>query len=463
MKSQGVKPKGKEIGKLDNDVFKPFGSPSRPSSVGDVVETVTCMGVPSKPCGKPVTDDDEGVLCDACCVWFHASCQGVPEAEMKALKRYKCLAWLCSRCKDGFSRGGPNCSCCLRLESRIQFLEEALSEQAKMLLKVSDGQEQVAHMVKASHEKLESVVVEHASLAGQKGRETEKRQESYANIVKGSCIEVVKSISTKIGTIPREQKSLNHPAGAPSQQIAGIIDSVLDKEKRKKNIVVHNLPESNADTHADRMAEDKEKFSQLVKDEFHLRVSVSNSSRVGRALPGKHRLLIVTLDNEETKWDIIRLAPQLRNSELWPRVYLSPDLTKSEREEGKKLRDELKRRRDGGETNLTIRNRKIVEIGRRNLPSSDVFVSQHEQGPVMAQGTSSQARNPHSSQQSPLVEAPKAQHEEGSKVASVPESKTAPCDEGQEVGKPGSTVPDVNRDANSRNMEASACTKPHSA
>ena len=228
-------------------------------------------------------------------------------------------------------------------------------------MKVSDGQEQVAHMVKASHEKLESVVVEHATLAEQKARETEKRQESYANIVKGSCIEVVKSISTKIGTIPREQKSLNHPAGAPSQQIAGIIDSVLDKEKRKKNIVVHNLPESNADTHADRMAEDKEKFSQLVKDEFHLRVSVSNSFRVGRALPGKHRLLIVTLDNEETKWDIIRLAPQLRNSELWPRVYLSPDLTKSEREEGKKLRDELKRRRDGGETNLTIRNCKIVD------------------------------------------------------------------------------------------------------
>ena len=46
-------------------------------------------------------------------------------------------------------------------------------------------------MVKASLEKLESVVIEHATLTEQKARENEKRQEFYANIVKGSCAEVV--------------------------------------------------------------------------------------------------------------------------------------------------------------------------------------------------------------------------------------------------------------------------------
>ena len=46
------------------------------------------------------------------------------------------------------------------------------------------------------------------------------------------------------------------------------------------------------------------------------------------------------------------MAPQLRNSEKWPYVYLSPDLTTSEREEGKMVRDKLKRRTDGGEKKL---------------------------------------------------------------------------------------------------------------
>ena len=110
----------------------------------------------------------------------------------------------------------------MHLESRVEFLEEALSEQTKILWKVSDGQEQVAHMVKATHEKLDSVLIEHATLAKQKSRENEKRQESYDNIMKGSCAEVVKSVSTKTDTMPREPKSSNHAVRAPSQQIAGI-------------------------------------------------------------------------------------------------------------------------------------------------------------------------------------------------------------------------------------------------
>ena len=38
------KPKGKDIGKLVDDVFKPFGLPSRSSSVGNAVDVVLCLG-----------------------------------------------------------------------------------------------------------------------------------------------------------------------------------------------------------------------------------------------------------------------------------------------------------------------------------------------------------------------------------------------------------------------------------
>ena len=70
------------------------------------------------------------------------------------------------------------------------------------------------------------------------------------------------------------------------------------------------------------MAIDNSSFIQLVKDEFRLKVSVVKSFRVGRVMAGKQRLLIVTLDSEESKWEVIRQAPQLRHSDQWPRVYL---------------------------------------------------------------------------------------------------------------------------------------------
>ena len=41
-------------------------------------------------------------------------------------------------------------------------------------------------------------------------------------------------------------------------------------------------------------------------------------------------------------------------------------------------------------------------------------------------------------------------------MASVIENKTAPYEESQEEGKTGTTVPDITRNANSSNIEATA-------
>ena len=81
---------------------------------------------------------------------------------------------------------------------------------------------------------------------------------------------------------------------------------------------------------------------------------------VGRTPQNKPRLLIVTLDTPGVKQDILRLAPQLRSSEKWGNIYITPDLTKSEREAARKIREELAARRAAGESNITIRRGRIV-------------------------------------------------------------------------------------------------------
>ena len=44
----------------------------------------------------------------------------------------------------------------------------------------------------------------------------------------------------------------------------------------------------------------------------------------------------------------------------WERSYISPDLTKKQREKAFQLREERRRRTEAGETNLIIRNGEIV-------------------------------------------------------------------------------------------------------
>ena len=45
-----------------------------------------------------------------------------------------------------------------------------------------------------------------------------------------------------------------------------------------------------------------------------MNVAVSKSFRGGKAVPGRNRLLIVTLETPGIKWDILRSAPQLRGT-----------------------------------------------------------------------------------------------------------------------------------------------------
>lgn len=143
--------------------------------------------------------------------------------------------------------------------------------------------------------------------------------------------------------------------------IAGVFDNFLDKEKRKLNIVIHNIPEPSGHTYAERVEQDKATFKEMVKDAMHLSVNVTRAYRVGRPANDKPRLLIISLENAEVKVDVLKLAPQLRAIEEWKNVYITPDLTWKEREEGRRLREELRRRTSEGEQNLIIRRGRVVK------------------------------------------------------------------------------------------------------
>ena len=193
--------------------------------------------------------------------------------------------------------------------------------------------------------------------------EQNSQKASYADMLKSTCTNVVKEVNAKLETLPHSvnQNTMNRPDAV--RDISQVFDNYMDKDKRKLNVVVHNLPEEPGETLAEQSANDQAAFQGMLREALKLNVSTTKAFRAGKKLPDRPRLLIVTVSSLEAKLDLLKMASQLRNTN-WSNVYINPDLSKHEREEGKKLRAELRARRQAGETNVTIRHGRVVQIGR---------------------------------------------------------------------------------------------------
>ena len=349
------------VGKLDKDAYKPWGTCSRSSSDTGSEGTVssggpaTCKGGPGNAsCGAPVADTDLGVQCDLCCDWFHVKCQLVTKSAFNALEKHiNVLSWLCYDCKRSLKqRKDKNCQCSsTEVTSRLEKLDV-------MQIKIEGISESLL--------KQEKLIREHGKLLEKAQDDAQKSNITYAEALKGSCAEVVKKVSTKLDTLPSGNSVPPVPTPvtasvATEQVMAGMLQNFIEKDKRKLNLVVYNLPEkSDGDVNVRNM-HDVTTFVDIVKDCLGLDVHVSKSYRAGRMTSERPRTLVLTLDNLEKKIEILENAYKLSRSSKWKRVYIAPDRTLKEREEHKKLRDELKKRKEDGEENIFIHKGKIIQ------------------------------------------------------------------------------------------------------
>ena len=141
--------------------------------------------------------------------------------------------------------------------------------------------------------------------------------------------------------------------------LVGAVGNFFDKEKRKNNLVVHNLPESKAQDPKERASKDMDAIKDLIRGEFHLNADISKAFRAGKLLQDKPRPLVVTLSDEATKWEILRLAP---NSEDLPSMMMCSSLRIALLKRGNGIARYALRRR-----NFERRVKKCVSIGVRWL------------------------------------------------------------------------------------------------
>ena len=99
-------------------------------------------------------------------------------------------------------------------------------------------------------------------------------------------------------------------------------------------------------------------WSELSEKPF-----VKCAQRLGRYSEDQSRPLKISLATRETQLLILRKKTKLRDSEVFGRVYISPDLTPEEREARGILVKEMKERKTQNPgKSFVIRGREVVEV-----------------------------------------------------------------------------------------------------
>ena len=126
----------------------------------------------------------------------------------------------------------------------------------------------------------------------------------YAEAIKGVGAEVIDQVTRKIDKMP----SVAIPVQRSNEEIAGILDEMQDKERRKLNIIIHNLKEAEGQSQSEKAKGDEVKFKEMIKEGMKLVVQTTKTFRVGKKVDNKPRLMVVSLTNMADKREILRLS-----------------------------------------------------------------------------------------------------------------------------------------------------------
>ena len=139
-----------------------------------------------------------------------------------------------------------------------------------------------------------------------------------------------------------------------------------ERNRRRDFIIISRLKESNSGSVNDRKLHDKQTFKDMMHSLNIPTFEPLEQARIGKVTSETPRLLRIRCPSYDTKMALLTAARNLRNTNSYKKVYVNPDLTPMQRAKNKKLRTELKSRRERGEK-VTIRGGEIVESEQKNF------------------------------------------------------------------------------------------------
>lgn len=130
-----------------------------------------------------------------------------------------------------------------------------------------------------------------------------------------------------------------------------IITEIHERAIRRKNIIIEGIPEVQSKFVSDRLKHDKDKCLSVLKHFISDCPNPEKLFRIGKYNPNQNRPIKLSLSTEE----LVKTVLTNRNKHGIDNIKIYSDQTKLQRENIKKLKDEIKRRVKEGETDLRIK------------------------------------------------------------------------------------------------------------
>jgi len=258
-------------------------------------------------CKKQIGKKGKSIACDRCEAWYHLGCADMLSEEFKFLHRSQNnnIKWFCRSCTPVSTDKSSDNDLFAKQETK-------LNQVLAMVRELKAQNEEI--LKKLNEEKLDLLVKAHV----------------------------------------QEQ-----------------IDTKNEREERKNNIIIFNLDECEEDGIEKERKHDKREVGKLfgkicpevevkeIREENFVRLGRKANTKVGSGVQKKNRPIKVVLPEEQSKGKILKKAKNLRGLAEYSKVGIAPDKTMKERMEDKKLRTELKTRKQNNE-DVVVFNGKVM-------------------------------------------------------------------------------------------------------
>ena len=141
----------------------------------------------------------------------------------------------------------------------------------------------------------------------------------------------------------------------------GVVDGQRERDRRRLNLIFHNVPESAKQSGPERKADNIKMINGLLHQHLGYSPTVSNTLCLGKKAD-RPRLFKVTVTKIQEKSNILRNCYKLRSSKnptYVQKIFVTPYLTPLEEKKDKLLKQKLAEMNKDGKT-YQINNRVIV-------------------------------------------------------------------------------------------------------
>ena len=277
-------------------------------------------------CDKKFKAKDKCIRCATCKLNFHIKCQGVSEQNYEFLKEDENILWLCNSCKQTTRGMVKNLS---NVERRVTALEVQMDSKAD----------------KEDLQKLDE-------------RVTSLEQNGVTAVDKDT-----EDLSKRLEAALKEQEEIIKKNKAKEEaSMTEAVKEVEERERRKGNIIIHNVTESNSDDSPTMKNDDIQKVKVLCEKYLKINIDIRKDQnqqplviRLGKKDEKKNRSLKLCLTPEDAQKMLqnAKNLVQVQDPEF-KKMIIKPDLTKMQRDEEKKL--------------VELKNQKNQEAKEKNEP-----------------------------------------------------------------------------------------------